>query len=316
MQIENNIKNLKTVLDSLKDAQPLSGYALVSEYQVRETSNKSPYINGQLMLQGQYNFKVWSNAPAFSLFGDQNLVGKIISFQGNTNIYNDRLSIIIKSLQPVDIENEEIDPTIFYIQKYNIYEVWNSLEKFIQRHCSPKVNEFFDYIFSDVDFKNKFMRGFAASTHHDCYVGGLMAHTLKVLRWVPSVIATYHGGIGANCTHDLLYVGALLHDIGKVDEIVNGIYSERSYVSHPLFGVERIVKLQDKILSLWDEDFYYKLIAVVGQHHGEFGERPKIHEAYIIHHIDNLEAKIQTDNQLLEEQGRRAPVKVDEFWLQ
>ena len=38
--------------------------------------------------------------------------------------------------------------------------------------------------------------------------------------------------------------------------------------------------------------FYLELIAIISQHHGEFGERPKTVYAYLVHVIDLLDSRV------------------------
>jgi 3'-5' exoribonuclease len=98
---------------------------------------------------------------------------------------------------------------------------------------------------------------------------------------------------------DLILAGGFLHDIGKVDELAY----ERAFdytdpgrlLGHITLTVEKIDK---RIQSLPDfpESLALLLKHLILSHHGEYAfgspKRPKTLEALLLHHLDDLDAKI------------------------
>lgn len=94
--------------------------------------------------------------------------------------------------------------------------------------------------------------------------------------------------------NDLFALGATIHDIGKIYEYTNGVIEGNGLlVSHTTFGVEMLSKNKDFIVSLKSEEFYYRLLSIIQQHHGEFGEKPRTVEAYLVHMADYMESSFQ-----------------------
>jgi len=105
---------------------------------------------------------------------------------------------------------------------------------------------------------------------------------------------------------DLLIAGAILHDLGKVYELTyrrSFDYSDEGrLLGHILIGIE---KVEEKIRQLVDfpEDLSIVLKHLLLSHHGEYNygspKRPMTLEAVMLHHLDDLDAKINGIQQFL-----------------
>ena len=109
---------------------------------------------------------------------------------------------------------------------------------------------------------------------------------------------------------NLLISGVLLHDLGKLEELAigNTIYrTVQGYlVGHLPLGAIMIDKEIDKIKDFPIEDRSKLINCILGHHEKlEFGSpvRPMTREAFALAHIDNLSAKVNTANQLVEDQS-------------
>ena len=142
------------------------------------------------------------------------------------------------------------------------------------------------------------MRGYctapAAKGMHHVFLGGLLEHSLAVAALAEDVSRRYPG-----VDRDLLVAGALLHDIGKVDELMyerSFDYSdEGKLIGHIVMGVEMI---EAKIRAIPGFSHHLKMLLkhMLLSHHGqyEYGspKRPKTLEAVILNFIDELDSKI------------------------
>jgi 3'-5' exoribonuclease len=151
-------------------------------------------------------------------------------------------------------------------------------------------------IFADEELCERLRRIPAATRHHHNYQGGYLEHTLGVMRLALNVAAHY-----PQVDRDLLLAGAFLHDIGKVEAYTlrSGLpemTDQGKLLGHVYLGVRRVEKLVDG-LSGFPEDLRYRLLHLIGSHHGEreFGvlEVPKTPEAILLHYLDNIDAKMK-----------------------
>ena len=145
-------------------------------------------------------------------------------------------------------------------------------------------------IFQSENLFPRFKEEFAGKKMHDAQIGGLMHHTTKMLKIAKILVENEPRMLQIEGFTDLLYLGISLHDIGKVYEMKLGVYQPNSFVTHRTLGTEMIAKYKDLICQLYNETFYYHILAIINGHHGEYGERPQTLLAYIIHLIDMLEA--------------------------
>lgn len=148
---------------------------------------------------------------------------------------------------------------------------------------------------------DRFARSPAAREVHHAYLGGLMEHTLNVAAMAEAF------GDGARVNRDLLLLGALLHDIGKIEELSAKLtieYSDRGkLLGHLYIGSEMTAEKAGEIPNFPAAKLNLVQHLILS-HHGryEYGSPvlPKIPEAFALHHLDNLDAKVETANRLLD----------------
>ncbi len=132
----------------------------------------------------------------------------------------------------------------------------------------------------------------AGKSMHHAHLGGLVEHVLSMIDLSDKYIEQY------NLDRDLLYTGIILHDFGKLREMVQyGLtYSvEGNVLGHITIAVEQIAAIA--INMGWNED--NDIIALkhaILSHHGrlDYGspKEPMILEAYVLSMIDEMDAKI------------------------
>ncbi len=160
------------------------------------------------------------------------------------------------------------------------------------------------------DFGDRFRRAAAARTYHHARRGGLVEHTAQMLRSALAMAGAY-----PVLNRDLLIAGVLFHDSGKLWENAlpaDGFqmpFDERGeLLGHITIGIELVNSLWRKLLATdaaasWSqlspssEDARLHLLHLVAAHHGElqFGSPvpPKTPEAWALHYVDNLDAKME-----------------------
>jgi 3'-5' exoribonuclease len=100
---------------------------------------------------------------------------------------------------------------------------------------------------------------------------------------------------------DLLLAGAMLHDVGKVEELTferNFDYTDRGRLTGHIFIGAEMVNRHIAAIRGFPVGLALQLEHLILSHHGElnFGspKRPKTREAVVLHQLDDLDAKINS----------------------
>ncbi len=149
-------------------------------------------------------------------------------------------------------------------------------------------------VFGDKEFFGRFRRCAGAQSYHHAYLGGLLEHTVAVAALCAHLVDQH-----PSANRDLLVAAALLHDIGKVDELecdTSIEYTDEGrLLGHLVLGVQRIADAAARVGIDRRADVLVRLEHAVLSHHGELEwgspKRPSTLEALLLHHADNLDAK-------------------------
>lgn len=309
----------KEKLQNLTAGQQISGIILVKDYSIQLTKNGKEYVAGKLQSGVDVQFKAWGNSSAFTKFKNEAYENVPSYIVGNVDGYGGTNSIIVESVQAVD----GYTPDQFFPVRYDIDAYWNALKGQITKRCTEKGQLVANKIlFENEELSDRFKKEFAAMSYHDNCKGGLLAHTYKVLNNIANICAIYQnilvrdGAINSDFT-DLLYVGALLHDVGKTVEMEFGVYQPKSIVTHTYLGMEFIIPYKDLIIETFSEDWYYNLVSILLQHHGEFGEPCRTVASFIINKADEFDAQLTLLAQTMEAVDNKSGtrIKVDGTYL-
>ena len=185
---------------------------LVNEVELRPFRGKPGYYLRLVLLDqtGQIEARVWDDAEV----AYANLrPGSVALVAGRVERFNGELQLQATSIADGDMY---YDPSGFLpsIENYDIIK-----QQFMRRLAEVKswANPFLKLLVDEIfegEFLEAFCRAPAAKYYHHAVVGGLMLHTLDVSENAESLASLYDG-----VDVELTVVGALLHDIGKVDEI-------------------------------------------------------------------------------------------------
>lgn len=277
--------NAMRVGDAVDDVFTLAERALMHK------KDGNSYLNVTLSDKtGRIKGVVWDNVdPILSGISSCDFV----NITGNVSDYRGKLQIVLKEMtsHPTD----RIDPSDFLpTTPRNIDAMFQRLQQLTNSVKTDHLKDLLDAFWNDAAFVKQFKAAPAAMKMHHAYIGGLLEHTLSMALLVSS-ISGHYGGLD----RDLLLAGAVLHDIGKIREFeyrYRIAYStEGRLVNHIVIGLQLI----DEKVSQLDAppgDAYLLLRHMVVSHHGsrEFGspEPPKTLEAVLLHHLDDLDAKV------------------------
>ena len=276
----------------IKAGDQVSAPFLVTEKNMTFSQKGAPYLSLRLRDKtGEIEGRIWDRVSELeSLFKK----GDIIHIQSRAASFKNVLQLSITNLKKVD--SNEIDLTNFSpASKSDIQQMFNDMMLFIDSVQNTFLKSLLLSFFNDLEITDKFKQAPAAKGFHHVCLGGLLEHTLSVVRLLDHTAAHYHNIID----RDLLIAGGILHDIGKIHELTYDTIIEYSdegrLIGHIVMGLEM---LDQRIASVagFPKDMAMKLRHIIISHHGEmeFGspKRPKTLEALVIHHIDDLDAKI------------------------
>ena len=283
-----------------KDGDRMLGIYLCKHKVSAVTKNGKPYDS--LILQdktGTVDAKVWDpNHAGIAEFDSLDYIevhGDITCFQG-------ALQVNVKRVRKC--QESEFDPADYLpVSKYNIEDMYAELLVYIDKVKNPFLNELLqDFFVADQDFITLFKKSSAAKTVHHGFVGGLLQHTLSVVRLCEFYCQAY-----PKLNRDLLISAAICHDMGKVKELSlfpqNDYTEEGQFLGHIVIGTEMVSERIRKIPGfpvLLASELKHCILA----HHGEyeFGspKKPAIMEALALNFADNTDAKLETFTELLD----------------
>lgn len=273
-------------LNTLVNGQTVSGFVYVMSHGTKTDESNTP-LKGVVHYKGKdVTFNVWkSNVALLEIFNKNNLSGRIIYIEGTVKV-SEKYGTSI-DLQTVNFNTPPMDLSAF-IKSVNVQAVADELWSFLTNNLSSEHMQLVQEFFQTSGTWGLFTTVWAGQKMHDAQVGGLMNHTLKMLKLA---LALTENDNRLAPYKSLLLLSVLLHDLGKVHELDDkGVYQPESFVSHRIIGIEMIAEHKQiflKYISLHD---YRIIVSVMQGHHGEFADKPNSVWALIVHYIDALEA--------------------------
>ena len=264
------------------------------------TKNGKPYES--LILQdktGTVDAKIWDpNSAGIADFDTLDYIevyGEVTSFQG-------ALQVNVKRIRKC--QEDEFDPADYLpVSKYPIEGMYQELLGYINKVENKYLKELLNSFFvEDTEFINAFKKSSAAKTVHHGFVGGLLQHTLSVVK-----LCDYYCTAYERLNKDLLITAAICHDIGKIKEISpfpqNDYTDAGQCLGHIVIGTEMVgekIRHIQGFPAILEGEIKHCILA----HHGEyeFGspKKPAIMEAVALNFADNTDAKMQTFTELLD----------------
>lgn len=269
-------------LAQAQSGMKVTGLVYIQSYSKKISEDRKPLM-GVLHHKGKdMNFKIW-DARLQSILNNSELTGTIAQINGDVAEYRGKTELTITELG----FNHGIADKSLFIKSADIASLSNTFGDFLNKNMSPKALQLLGSIMNTDNTFARFREEWAGSRMHDAQVGGLLNHTMKMLNIAKTLV---DNDPRLKEFSDMLYFNIVLHDIGKIFELNQGVYTKNSFVTHRTLGVEITVQHKQKIVEVFDETFYYHILAVQQGHHGEWGDKPTTVWAQLIHYIDKLES--------------------------
>lgn len=292
-------------IETLREGERINDVYLCKYKQSAVTKNGKPYEN--VILQdktGTIDAKIWEpnsmGIDDFEALDYVAVVGDVSSFQG-------ALQVSIKRVRKV--HEGEYEPSNYLpVSEYDIEEMYEQLLGFVKAIKNPYLAQIANHFFvEDTDFVKRFQFSSAAKSVHHGFVGGLLEHTLSVLKLCQFYVKQY-----PILNEDLLYTAALCHDIGKVYELSafpeNDYTDDGQLLGHIVMGCEMVGEQIRKIPG-FPPKLGNELKHCILAHHGEleFGspKKPALVEAVALNFADNTDAKMETMKEIFKAAGEQ-----------
>lgn len=275
---------------------------------VKSTKGGKPYFDLVFAdATGSLGLKVWSDTPLHSMAGELAL-NSIVRLDGEWT--QNQYGINGSSVSWTLLDDSSIadflagDPVVRRKQEKDFADI----SAFCESLADPRLKKLCSHFLATMG--DRFRRTAAARKNHHARRGGLVEHVAQMMRCADAVSVLY-----PELNRDLMIAGVLFHDCGKLWENsypedgfgqIHSRYGEM--LGHIPLGIELANKLWHDLMGASEfeaysackpgnEDVRLHLLHLIASHHGqlEFGSPvlPKTPEAYALHYIDNLDAKME-----------------------
>ncbi len=224
--------------------------------------------------------------------------GDYIRVQAAAQLHNGLLQLIVSQLQVVDpatIDLADFDR----LDLVKVDQLWSELNSLIDSLQNPELQAIAMAFYNDPAIESKFRIAPAGVKAHHAFPGGLLTHVIDMIKLSELIASRY-----PQIDRDLLIVGALLHDIGKLEEL--SLAGELNYtdpgqmVGHLVQGVQmldrKIIEAEQSLNQAIAKETQWRLQHMIVSHHGTLDHGsprvPMTLEALALHHIDDLDAKL------------------------
>jgi 3'-5' exoribonuclease len=278
-------------VSDLGTEQTITTFFLVHEKEIRNTRDGKAYLRLELGdRSGTIEARMWDQFEAAAKD-----VGRddFVKVNARVEIYRNKPQLSLQQLRRA--KPEEVDLSDFLPHtKEDVGKLWEQLLEYANSIKNAWLKKLVNGIITDPATAARYKRAPAAKVMHHAYLGGLLEHVIGLCGLAMQVAAHY-----PELNTDLLLTVAILHDVGKLDELCYdraiGYTTEGQLLGHIVMELETVSKAMDAI-----EGFPPNLKAVVQHllisHHGqyEFGspKLPMIREAMVFHYLDDMDSKM------------------------
>jgi 3'-5' exoribonuclease len=294
-----NTRELKAIGEEKENR--FTSVLLLKNVEARHARNGGEFLKIELGDKwGAFSCTCFENNPNFNLFKTCQS-GDVVQIEGMNRYYQGNFSpelLSVKVLPEKEILEGNWHSALIEgpeeTKEYLAKEFWHYVESI---HHEP-LRETTRSAFQDIG--DEWMTSPAAKSMHHAYPGGLLEHTVHVVRSGTALLPLY-----PDINADLAIAGMLLHDIGKFLEYTRTNVPDRTKLGilqgHIILGYRlvRRAALQNKL----DSELLERMEHIIISHHTEpeFGAvvRPATPEAVFVSLIDNLDAKMGMVKRLL-----------------
>ena len=282
-----------TRISELQDGECTRGFALLTKKELRQDRNGKDFLDLELSDSGgSIAGKVWSDSPA--LTGDYD-AHDFVAWKGVVADYRGSLQLRIQECRRVAEADRELgfdESDLIPSTHEDIDDLWQRLGAVLAEVERPPLVTLVEATMRQ--HQAALREHPAAKTIHHAYRGGLLEHTVSMIELASRLCGHYR-----DLDRDLVLVGILFHDLGKLRELgampANEYTHEGRLVGHVVIGRD-LLREQAATIPDFPQDLLLQLEHIVLSHQGprEYGSpvEASTPEALVVHLIDNLDSKL------------------------
>ncbi|MTV48159.1 HD domain-containing protein [Heliobacillus mobilis] len=289
-------------LKDLKAGQGIDDFFVVRRFSLMpyRDPSKGHYLTAVLEDRtGKMEARAWDRGEQFAQVLKEETVFRI---RGQATEYQGVVQLHIHAVEPVhpqDVDWEAFLP----VTPMDRSALEQELDQAVSRIENPYIRTLLTTLFADGQIRRAYVTAPAAMSHHQAYIGGLLEHSLGVLK-----TALHLADNVPEANRDLLTAGAILHDIGKIAELqydtVIGYTTEGNLLGHIVIGINLLDRWMEEVEG-FPKALRIKIEHLIASHHGEYEwqspKRPQMVEAVILHYADRFDADMFKIRQALAE---------------
>lgn len=293
----------KIIFSQLEADKSVAGYTLVTKIEQLETKGGSAYCKVTLS-DGEKTIdaNLWSTEKAqITSIKEEDVICADIACKK----YQERLTYELRRYSPVDATCPFNVGDFVMKAPVGCEEMYSEILRLVE--LTKKSSEDYDSLTDLVAYlyetnKDKLLYWSAAKGIHHNFYGGLLYHTLRMVKTAHCLVRVYP------LDSELLCCAVALHDIGKLKELETTTLGSADYTvdgalfGHLLIGIEMINDAASK--GNYNPESIRLLKHCIAAHHGhkEWGamQEPMTPEAYALFAIDMIDSRMEIYDKVLE----------------
>jgi len=310
-------KSLFTIpLSDLCDGQEADTFALLSGKSEQSTKEGKPYWRVSFRdARREVTFPIWNNSPHYDACGTQWKVGCFYKIRGQYRETSFGPQLEIRNIRPVTPDDKKDGFDEWMCVPRTKFDPEKMFAQLVELAKTEIRDEKLAALTAELLIQNKevLLTLPAARRNHHAFVGGWLEHVLSVTRnaiFLADKYSADYPELDPPLSRDVVVAGAILHDIGKVQEMTataaGAEYSPAGeLIGHILLGRDMVREAAARHGIGGETLLRLEHIVVSHQRLAEWGspKPPMTPEAILVHFADDVDAKFQTAYAALMEPG-------------
>lgn len=296
------------LISDLQPGQTVTGFFVLRRSELRTKQDGAPYLFLELGdASGRIQASLWEDAEKLN---EQLSIGQVVKVEARIRTYKGKPQLHIQRIRPSAEEDGVEIRDLLPRTRLDTDALFRKILTVVESVQDPHLSRLLHRLFEDDSWTKRFKDAPGGKLWHHACLGGLMEHTLSVAR----ICETMAGQVSL-INRDLLISGALLHDIGKLDEygVDQGFIDftdEGRLWGHIVMGARTVHNLIDSLGGdpPFPPELKKQLIHLILSHQGklEHGSPvlPATLEAVVLYYADEMDSKINGLKHVVEREGR------------
>jgi len=293
----------QTELNTLNKNDKVDHFLLIRRLDLRSTRSGSEFLSTELGDKtASLNANIWEG---FFEIASKASVGDVVKVAGTVEEYQGTLQIRVSSIRLAKPEDDVSPKDFLPKSKRDLKEMHDEFNKRINANSNKFLKKLLKQIFNDETFE-RFCTVPAGKAWHHAYIHGLIEHTLEIIK-ICELVCEFHPELNK----ELLVAGAMLHDLGKIEELSFDSafeYTDKGKLIGHIVIASNLVRDEVKKISGFPQELENNLIHLILSHQGKLEHAspvvPKTAEAIALYQADELSAKVNAYKNVIDTEIR------------